>query len=160
MVLFYIVGGANLISNSRGGFLVSKIKQIQGRVFEKLLIEHGIDQFNGAQGRILFVLWDNDAIPISELSEKTGLAKTTLTSMLDRLEASGSLQRVYDDHDRRKINITLTESSRRLKAQYDEVSARMNDLFYRGFSDEQILDFEEKLDRILGNLTGKDESDE
>jgi len=151
---------ANLISNSRGGFLISKIKQIQGRVFERLLIEHGIDQFNGAQGRILFVLWDNDAIPISELSEKTGLAKTTLTSMLDRLEASGSLRRIYDDHDRRKINIKLTDSSRSLKAQYDEVSARMNELFYKGFSDAQIIDFEEKLDHILGNLTGKDERDE
>jgi len=148
----------DLVSKSNGGFLISKVKQIQGRVFEKLLSEYGIDQFNGAQGRILFVLWDNDNIPISELSSKTGLAKTTLTGMLDRLEALGSLQRIYDATDRRRINIRLTDKSRGMKAQYDEVSARMNEIFYKGFADDEIIEFEQKLAKILINLSGKDES--
>ena len=146
-----------LISQSNGGFLISKIKQIQGRVFEKLLTEHSIDQFNGAQGRILFVLWDDDNIPISELSDKTGLAKTTLTSMLDRLERSGNIQRVFDPLDRRKVNIRLTDAARSLKDRYDEVSMCMNEIFYRGFTDEEITTFERELARILENLTGKEE---
>ena len=78
-----------MLEKTNGGFLVTKIKQVQGRVFERLLDENGISEFNGAQGRILFVLWGVDNIPISELSEKTGLAKTTLTSMLDRLRQRG-----------------------------------------------------------------------
>ena len=40
-----------------GGFLVSKIKQLGDRIFEKILSEKNIDAFNGAQGRILYVLW-------------------------------------------------------------------------------------------------------
>lgn len=147
-----------LISKSNGGFLISKIKQIQGRVFEKLLAEHSINQFNGAQGRILFVLWDNDNIPISELSDKTGLAKTTLTSMLDRLEVSGHIQRIFDPNDRRKVNIKLTDAARSLKASYDDVSVRMNEIFYEGFADEEIIAFENGLIRILNNLTGKEAS--
>lgn len=141
-----------MIEKSNGGFLISKIKQIQGRVFEKLLTEYGINQFNGAQGRILFVLWNEDNISISELSSKTGLAKTTLTSMLDRLEASGNVQRVFDKRDRRKINISLTTAARKLKGIYDEVSARMNEIFYGGFSDEEIISFEKYLECILNNL--------
>ena len=143
-----------LISNTNGGFLISKIKQLGGRQFERLLEEHGIDEFNGAQGRILFVLWSNDNIPISELSEKTGLAKTTLTSMLDRMEASGHITRVLDKKDRRKVNIRLTEETRMLEARYDEVSQRMNEIFYEGFSNDEIEVFEKSLSRILGNLTG------
>ena len=123
-----------------------------------MLAEHGIDQFNGAQGRILFVLWDDDDIPISELSGKTGLAKTTLTGMLDRLEASGHVQRVFDPRDRRKVNIRLTETARSLKGRYDDVSMRMNEIFYGGFSDEEILLFEKKLVRILDNLARKEVS--
>lgn len=138
--------------------MISKIKQIQGRVFEKLLTEHSIDQFNGAQGRILYVLWDADNIPISELSEKTGLAKTTLTSMLDRLEASGYIQRVLDPYDRRKVNIRLTETAKGLHNHYNEVSACMNEIFYEGFTDEEIITFEKALVRILENLTGKEVS--
>jgi len=147
-----------LISNSNGGFLISKVKQVQGRVFEKLLTEHGVDAFNGAQGRILFVLWGEDGIPISDLSEKTGLAKTTLTGMLDRLEASGHIRREPDPADRRKVFIRLTSAARALQADYDEVSTRMNLLFYNGFTDSEIIIFENALTHILQNLTGKDET--
>ena len=38
------------MEKTNGGFLISQIKQIQGRVFERLLLEAGIEEFNGAQG--------------------------------------------------------------------------------------------------------------
>lgn len=145
-----------MVEKTNGGFLITKIKQIQGRVFEKLLAEYGISEFNGAQGRILFVLWEQDGIPISALSEKTGLAKTTLTSMLDRLEKSGHIIRAFDPTDRRTVRITLTESARRLREKYEEVSAKMNEIFYKGFSDREITSFEKNLGRILKNLTEKE----
>lgn len=145
------------LARTNGGFLVGKIKQIQGRVFAKLLTDHGISEFNGAQGRILFVLWDQDGISIRELSDRTGLAKTTLTSMLDRLEQSGHVLRTADPQDRRSMRIRLTEQAKGLREQYDAVSMEMNELFYQGFSDEEILTFEKNLERILENLTAKGE---
>ena len=51
-----------------GGFLVTKIKQLGDRIFEKILNEKNIDAFNGAQGRILYVLWQEDGISIRSLS--------------------------------------------------------------------------------------------
>lgn len=155
-ILYSRKEGIKLIEKTNGGFLISKIKQIQGRRFEKLLVEYGIDQFNGAQGRILFVLWEDDNISISELSSKTGLAKTTLTSMLDRLEKSGQIQRNYDPSNRRIVRIKLTETTKNLKDKYDEVSAEMSEIFYEGFSDQQIIDFEKNLTKILDNLTEKE----
>lgn len=148
------------LERTNGGFLVGKIKQIQGRVFEKLLADHGISEFNGAQGRILFVLWDRDDIPIRELSDRTGLAKTTLTSMLDRLEQSGHVLRTADPRDRRSMRIRLTDQAKGLREQYDAVSLEMSGLFYQGFSDEEILAFERNLERILENLTKKEKNNE
>lgn len=142
--------------NTNGGFLITKIKQIQGRVFEKMLSEYGISEFNGAQGRILFVLWEKDDIPIRELSEKTGLAKTTLTSMLDRMEKSGHITRGFDRADRRTVRIRLTENARSLREKYDEVSAKMSGIFYGGFTDEEILSFENSLGKVLENLIKKE----
>lgn len=144
-----------MLERTNGGFLIGKIKQIQGRVFEKMLADHGISQFNGAQGRILFVLWERDGIPIRDLAEETGLARTTLTGMLDRLEASGHVVREDDPEDRRSIRIRLTDQARGLREQYDAVSAKMGEVFYRGFRDEEILEFERNLGRILENLTKK-----
>lgn len=145
-----------MVTQSNGGFLISKIKQIQGRIFERLLQEHGIDAFNGAQGRILFVLWERDGIAISELSVQTGLAKTTLTSMLDRLEASGHIMRLFDPKDRRKVVIRLTDEARALQERYEAVSAQMTAIFYEGFEEHEILVFEENLHRVLKNLRGKE----
>lgn len=145
-----------MLEKTNGGFLISKIKQIQGRVFERLLDESGISEFNGAQGRILFVLWETDNIPISVLSEKTGLAKTTLTSMLDRLEMSGHIRRVPDSGDRRAVRICLTESAEALRDKYERVSALMSEIFYKGVSDDEILAFEKTLGKILENLIEKE----
>ena len=145
-----------MLDRTNGGFLITKIKQIQGRVFEKMLAESGISEFNGAQGRILFVLWERDGIPITELSEKTGLAKTTLTSMLDRLERSGHIVRAFDAADRRAVRIRLTESARGLREKYEEVSEKMNRIFYKGFSDDEVIAFEKNLEKILNNLTERE----
>ncbi len=160
IILFSIKVVTVLVKKTNGGFLISQIKQIQGRVFEKMLVEYGINQFNGAQGRILFVLWENDNIPISELSEKTGLAKTTLTGMLDRLEGSGHIQRIHDTDNRRIIRIKLTETAKNLESSYNEVSAKMNEVFYEGFDDNEILTFENSLRKVLKNLTKKENNHE
>lgn len=143
---------------TRGGFLISQIKQIQGRIFEKLLTKAGINEFNGAQGHILYVLWQEDDLPIVELSRRTGLAKTTLTSMLDRLEKSGHLYRRYDPDDRRQIRIVLTEKTRCLEASYNDVSDEMSRIFYKGFSDEEIIAFDACLERILNNLEDEEKA--
>ena len=137
---------------TNGGFLISQIKAVQGRVFEKLLVNSGIEEFNGAQGRILYVLWQEDNLPIVELSRRTGLAKTTLTSMLDRLEERGFLSRVNDKENRRQIRIVLSGKAKSLEGKYNEVSDEMSEMFYRKFSDDEIRDFEAKLNRILENL--------
>jgi DNA-binding MarR family transcriptional regulator len=141
-----------MIDKTRGGFLISKIKQIQGRVFERLLTLNDITELNSAQGRILFVLWEEDDIPITKLSEKTGLAKTTLTSMLDRLEASDHIIRERDSANRKIVRIKLTKNAKKLKSRYDEVSTQMSEIFYRGFSDNEIKKFEKALDKVLNNL--------
>lgn len=135
-----------------GGFLISQIRQLQGRVFEKMLKESGVDAFNGAQGRILYVLWEHEKLSITEIGRLTSLAKTTLTSMLDRMENSGLVERVPDKENRRQIFIVITEKAKGYRELYDDVSEQMNQLFYQGFTEAEITDFEKTLKRIINNL--------
>jgi DNA-binding MarR family transcriptional regulator len=135
-----------------GGMLVAKIHQVAGRVFAKKLKEHGIDEINPAQGRILFVLWENDGIPIRDLSARTMLEKSTLTSMLDRLEAMGYIVRVPSKEDRREILIRRTEKDKAFQKRYFEVSKDMTELFYQGLTEEEIDRLESDLATILANL--------
>lgn len=140
---------------TNGGFLVTKIKQLGDRIFEKILGEKNIDAFNGAQGRILYVLWQKDGIPIKSLSEKCGLAITSLTTMLERMENHGLISRVQAETDKRKTLLYLTEKSRSLKSEYDAVSEKMSAIYYEGFSDKEVTQFEHYLERIRKNLEAR-----
>lgn len=137
---------------TQAGFLITQIKQIGGRVFDKILQKENIKEFNGAQGKILYVLWQHDHISIMELSRLTGLANTTLTSMLDRMEEAELLRRLPDSKDRRKNLIALTEKARHLKESYDKVSMEMHNIYFKNFSTTEIIEFESYLRRVLDNV--------
>ena len=139
---------------TNGGFQISKIKQLGDRVFEKILTAQGIEAFNGAQGRILYVLWQEDGVPIKTIAERCGLAITSLTTMLERMEKSGLIIRQQDSGDKRKTLIFLTDKAKALKEDYDAVSDRMSTIFYQGFTEDEIRTFEEHLERIRLNLEG------
>ncbi|MBO5502809.1 MAG: MarR family transcriptional regulator [Clostridia bacterium] len=141
--------------DTKGGYLISRIKQMGTRLFDRMLAEADIDAFNGAQGRILYVLWQQDGITISQLSTQTSLANTTLTSMLDRMEASGLIRREPSPRDRRALLICLTEKARGLQADYDRISQQMNQRYYQGFTEAEVRQLEGYLQRILDNLEGE-----
>ena len=138
--------------DTRTGFLISQIKSVSGRLFERILQDCGVEEFNGAQGRILYVLWQADGVPIVELSQKTGLAKNTLTSMLGRMEESGLILREQSEEDRRQTIISLTDKARELEEKYDEVSERANLLCFKGFTPAEIAELECLLSKVLVNL--------
>ena len=137
---------------ANGGFLVTKIKQLGDRIFDRILAGKDIDAFNGAQGRILYVLWQEDGVPIKIISEKSGLAITSLTTMLERMEKNGLISRKTDEADKRKTLLFLTDKAKELKEAYDSVSNEMGNIYYRDFTDKEILQFEEYLNRIRVNL--------
>ena len=139
---------------TKGGFLISRIKQAGGRRFDRLLDEAGVDAFNGAQGRILYVLWQGDGLTISQISAQTSLANTTLTSMLDRMETGALIRREPSPKDRRAQLIFLTESAWALREDYDRISQQMNELYYDGFTEDEVRQLEGYLMRILANLEG------
>lgn len=136
----------------KGGNYVSQIKRLSDRILGQILAEKNIDAFNGAQGRILYVLWSRDGISLRELADKTGLAPTTLTSMVDRMEKAGLVCRMPDKKDRRKTLLALTAKAENLEQDYKAVSDKMSEIFYKGFSDEEIRTCEAMLARILDNM--------
>ena len=147
------MGGDDI--KTSGGFLISQIRHISGRIWERLLKESNVDIFNGAQGRILYVLWERGQLTITEIGRLTSLAKTTLTSMLDRMEAEELIKRMPDTKNRRQIFISVTEKTLKYREKYDAISEIMNEIFYNGFTETEITDFESQLKRVLVNLENK-----
>ena len=137
---------------SNSGFYVSRIKQINTRLLNKLLAQKNITAFNGEQGRILHVLWENDGISNQELSKRSGLAMSSLTTMLERMEEKNLLTRKGCPKDKRKCLLFLTEHANSLKKKYDEISDKMTKLSFEGISEDERLAFEKTLENTLHNL--------
>ena len=137
---------------SNSGFYIGRIKQINTRLLNKLLAQKNITAFNGEQGRILHVLWENDGISNQELSKKSGLAMSSLTTMLERMEEKKLLIRKDCPKDKRRCLLFLTEHANSLKKEYDEISEKMTRLFFEGISEVERLAFEKTLENVLYNL--------
>ena len=140
-----------MIKKTRGGTLLSQVHQVCGRVWNKILRENNMADLEGARGRIIFALWGKDGVPIKALCEKTSLDKSTLTGIIDRLERDGYVERKASETDKRSTLISLTGKEQEFAKNIQKVSNQMNEIFYKGFSDEEIVQFDSMLERILVN---------
>ena len=137
---------------TKGGFYITQIKQLQDRIFERLLLENGIE-ISGGQGRILFILWKTDHLTISEISKETSLAKNTVSVVINGMVNKGIVERKINPRNRRQAIVSLTEYAKSLQTRFEAVSQQMNTLFYHGFSEKEQRQFEQYLARILETLS-------
>src|SRR5271169_266241 len=77
-------------------------------------------------------LADRGALNVRELSAETGTRASTLTGVLDRLEARGYLTRELDTADRRAFRLPLTEAGQAVAAR---VHAAVADLERKALAD-------------------------
>ena len=135
-----------------GGTLISQIKQLKDRVFNKILKEEGIYEFNGQQGRILFSLWKDEKLSLIELSKRTSLAKTTLSTMIDRMRKNGLVIVEESKEDKRNLVIYLSDKTLALEDKINNATKRMTDIFYKDFSEKEAKELDRLLIRIKENL--------
>ena len=135
-----------------GGTLISQIKQLQDRVFNKILKEEGIYEFNGQQGRILFSLWKDEKLSLIELSKRTSLAKTTLSTMIDRMRKNGLVIVEESKEDKRNLVIYLSDKTLALEDKINNATKRITDIFYKDFSEKEANELDRLLIKIKENL--------
>ena len=143
----------------KGGYLVHHVGLLNGRTYQKLLKKQPSAQFRSEQSKILSSLWnyENECMTFTDLSQKTGLAINTLTSMIKKLEEQGLVSLEACKIDKRKRYVSLTELGKAQKAIGDEVSYELGEQFYKGFSSKEVAQFEAYLERIISNLKDSNE---
>ncbi|MFC4061898.1 MarR family winged helix-turn-helix transcriptional regulator [Planomonospora corallina] len=102
----------------RSAFLVDAVYAESAR-------EYGLTQ---QQGQLLCVLMPRP-YGMSELGAMLGLAKSSLTGLVDRSERNGLVQRKPDPHDSRAVRVALTGRGARLVDEfYAETCRRIEEL--------------------------------
>ncbi|MET7650563.1 MULTISPECIES: MarR family transcriptional regulator [unclassified Streptomyces] len=102
----------------RSAFLVNAVYAESSRA-------HGLTP---QQGQLLCVLMPQP-YGMSELGEMLGLAKSSLTGLVDRTVQRGLVRREPDPRDGRAVRVGLTEEGERLaQGFYDEMCRRVDNL--------------------------------
>jgi MarR family transcriptional regulator, organic hydroperoxide resistance regulator len=107
-------------------FICYELK-ITMKKMEKYLTQQ-LDEFgvNFAQSLILLCLLQEDGSILSEIGSRTQIENSSLTSMADKLEKKGLVERRPDIQDRRIIRVFLMEDGRKLAEKLLEAGSRFN----------------------------------
>src|ERR1700753_3359475 len=79
-------------------------------VLTEVAAEHDLSL---TQLRVLGILRDREPT-MADLATFTGLARSTMSGLLDRAAQRGVFTKTADPHDGRSVRVALTESARRL----------------------------------------------
>ena len=137
------------------------------RLYEKMkLIPKPERLSNGYRVFTDFHIWQCKLIRLAFQVEvlQNGLRKkivrmvtvSALTSMIKKLVDQGLVTIEQSDQDKRKKFVVLTELGWAQKEIGDRVSKELGEIFYQGFSDQEIREFEDFQERIISNLKAKE----
>ena len=99
---------------------------------------------NRTDHRCIDILELEGGTTAGRLAELMGLSTGAVTTVLDRLERAGLARRVRDEHDRRRVNVVVTEKAGALLWPFYEPLAKLSERLYARYSDDQlalVLDF-------------------
>ncbi|CAM3011689.1 MULTISPECIES: MarR family winged helix-turn-helix transcriptional regulator [Vibrio] len=94
----------------------------------------------GPQLILMRAIQELGEVTIRELSKHTNMSQATATTILDRLERNGYVQRIRSVEDKRKVHAHLTETGKVLLAQ---APAPLQESFVKRF--QTLADWEQSL---------------
>jgi len=128
--------------------IVLLLEQAQKRVsrdFDRALADVGA---TGEQWRVLDKLADEGGRPIGELAQMMGMHPPTMTKLVDRMVATGLVQRIVDEADSRRVLIYITDVGLHLFAKLAEKAAA----FQQNLSSRLGASEASQLTQLLGSL--------
>ena len=114
----HLPADAALLLDNQLCFALYSASLAMTKLYKPLLKELGLTY---SQYIVMLVLWERDALMVSELGERLHLDSGTLTPLLKRLEAGGLVARIRATDDERRVHIRLTAAGRQLKGQAAQI---------------------------------------
>lgn len=120
------------------GFLLSRASWAMNNFVNRMLKESGLADISVAYLAVLQALWDKDGLNISDLGDRAHLEKSTMTSLIDRMEGASLLRREDHPTDRRVYRICLTARGKELQEKLDQVISRVYKHLTRGIPEKDL----------------------
>jgi DNA-binding MarR family transcriptional regulator len=135
------------------GFLMNDAARLMRRDFERRARSLGLTR---AQWQALFHLARNEGCNQATLADLLDVEPITLARVVDRLEASGLVERRPDPGDRRARLLFLGERAHPLLEELRALGAETRVVALAGISEEERHQLTRLLARMRANLSGRE----
>jgi MarR family transcriptional regulator for hemolysin len=135
------------------GFLMNDAARLMRRDFERRARPVGLTR---AQWQALFHLARNEGCNQATLADLLDVEPITLARVVDRLEASGLVERRPDPGDRRARLLFLGERAHPLLEELRALGAETREVALAGISEEERHQLSRLLARMRANLSGRE----
>jgi DNA-binding MarR family transcriptional regulator len=112
--------------------LITKVSDLIHDVREKFYDKFDLTSIQFRALLFLFLADKTEGLTLSDLSEKLSVSKPNTTSLIDRMEAKGLVQRVNNSEDRRSLKVLITDKAEKIMYEIQPQNTRL---------DQSLLDF-------------------
>jgi DNA-binding MarR family transcriptional regulator len=135
------------------GFLLNDAARLMRKDFERRTRSVGLTR---AQWQTLFHLHRNEGCNQATLADVLEVEPITLARVLDRLEASGLVERRADPGDRRARLLFLGARAHPLLDELKALGAETREIALAGITDDERTQLWTLLTKMRANLSGRD----
>lgn len=110
------------------------------------------------QPKILEFLYEKNGCTQKEIGEGCVLDKSTVTSLLSRMETNGLIRKISSEKDKRSSHIFLTQKGKDTAEKVREICAGVDEKAWEGIPEAEKNTFLQTFRKIIVNLKGKEAS--
>ena len=100
--------------------------------------KRGIEDLIPSHGNLLVHLFGGEALTVTELAQRTGRTKSTISVLAGKLGKAGYLRREPDPADARLLRLRLTEKGEALEDAFAEITAEMHRKISEGLGEQEL----------------------
>lgn len=139
--------------NNQICFPLYSVSRLITKAYKPYLEKMGITY---PQYLVLMVLWEEDNISISQITEKLLLNTNTLSPLLKRMEKTGIIQRQRSLEDERSVIVQLREKGKLLKEKAEPIPDELlKKLLNENINLSEVLQLKELLNQWIEILNEK-----
>ena len=135
----------------RFGFLVHDVSRVRRTVIDQVMRPYGVTRSQWSALSALSRGGNNGMMQV-DLARLMEMGKVTVGGLIDRLEASGLVERRADESDRRAKRVYITEQGYEVIRVMIAVSAKLNKRMLKGLTPLEIETAERVLLHVKGTL--------
>ncbi|WP_406656143.1 MarR family transcriptional regulator [Methanolobus sp. ZRKC2] len=125
-----------------------------------IFLARELEPYGIGSGQFPFLmrLLHHDGISQESLTRALNCDRATGTRALNKLEEKGYVRRDTDPRDKRAYCVFLTEKSSLLEPVIRKISSQINDVIFRGFTDDEKVLFLSMITRALDNIATENDA--